>query len=294
MTEPFRAPVSILAVRPATRAPPPFMLPPPSQSPPRIPTRSPSGVVPVPVVVPIIPPVVSSPGRAIVLPSVRSINRVVTPPIPASVADTEEGRLFPIVPNPYKPIQGSSSGIPSRRAPGYEIIVPTVPRPSLPVVIPTVPPRSPPGTVPKSQIADLGTEPPVRPLPTAPTYSYPAIMTGRTPPIGEETPITVPIPNISISPLIGAFAYIKPVDVASYSISNESFPLPLEETQRPVILASAPLSIGIPTPTSYRTNEILSPNLVSPSLRFNPPIVPRSPTQGLAFLSPRVPSPSRI
>jgi len=117
-------------------------------------------------------------------------------------------------------------------------------------------------------------------------------MTGRTPPIGEETPVTVSVSDVVVS-RNGVFLYSRPVDIASFAISQESTPLPVEESQRPVILSRTSLPISVPAPPSipYRLSELLASNPSSPSLRFDPVLLsPRSPSRGLMSLYPRVPN----
>lgn len=281
-----RPPLSVLAVRPKTRAPPPLLIPSRSPAPPTIPTR---GILPVPTgpVVPTLPKL-PQPTSTIISPSNLPKSPSMTQLSTVQAFNVErEGILLPIIPIPYEPVlikqQGNTSSIlpspsvsspltnNSTVTPGLRVVVPTVSQSYIPKVVQEVVPRSPPQSPPpQSLIRGPITAAPPPNLPTSPIYRAPATMTGSNPPIGEEEPVLVPVTNYTLSPQ-GLVAYSSPIDVASFSISQESAPLPIQESLTPTILSSQLVSVPVP---SYRSEGTIpttqggQPKVATPSIRI--------------------------
>lgn len=140
MTTMQKEPLSVLAVRPKVKAPPPFSMP--VSAPP--PTKAPA-ILPVPQV-----------------PQVPTISNIVIvrplSPKPASAVKlqdsqlsrpSQEGYLIPIIPSPYQSTSSSVSGAPYLTSPSLKIVLPTVTKGTV-QVIPQSPPRSPVQSPPQS------------------------------------------------------------------------------------------------------------------------------------------------
>lgn len=244
--------ISLLAVRPKTKSPPPIRLPPPSRS---------NYIAP------------------ITIPKSK-----ITVNIPSSTNPRDiQGNLLPYTPNPYQPFGAGSSNLPP-----LSVVVPKVSQSYLPRVVPSVQARSPPRSFPQSQLRNVTSSSVI--LPTKVPISTPSIMAGKMPPVGEEKQIVMPITEIVPSSR-GLLSYTKAVDVGSYAIAN--MPLPLEQSQRPNIIATSSLHIPItPVPSvPYSLREVLSTSPASSALRVDPvlPSYARSPSRRLAGISSVIP-----
>ena len=268
-----RAPMSVLAVRPRTKAPPPLPIIPPSRPPTIVPSRAIAPILYGPVSrVPVVSSPITpsgSPGYKLPTQSGRSF---VDTHLESSSPD---GKLIPIIPNPYQradPSQPWNSR--SSRDSSLAIVSPTVSESRLPPVVPTFRPPLPAFPT-QSHVRDLEATTPMIQLPESRPISTIGTMTGKYPPRGETMPVLQPVVSVAHLPEQSVL-YSSPVDVASYSISQEEFPLPLEETLQPVVLSYR--SMPFPPPTfidvPYSLDEVIDPNPASPSLRFDPPIIP--------------------
>lgn len=252
-----RTPMSVLAVRPKTKSPPRILIPEPD-TPPSIPARA------------ILPASREQPNRP--LPPRRPVSS--TSSSTSFVRQTEEGLLLPYIPDHYEITSNNK----------VRVVVPTVSESSLPDVVPTTRPKSPPKANLQSQLNGL--RPSYTSLPATRPGSYPATLTGETPPINKGVSIPVPVLDLFKSSE-GTIAYTRPVDITSYALSQDETPLPLEISEQPVILSATNVQ-SLPPPPSipYRLEDLLSSNPAAPSLRYDPLILP---SRIQRPLSPRYP-----
>lgn len=242
---PVRTPLSVLAVRPKTKAPPPILHS----------SYSPSVNV------------------LANIPANYDETAEITMPL---MSPLDEPQLLPVTPNegillPIIYQRPSLLSSPKARNLGV-VTIPTVGR-QLPTVIPIVQPKSPLKNPPQSALFRSKSPSSRVTLPVAYPRSYPANMAGTFPPTGEEEQVIVNVPSVALSNK-GLISYSRPVDVMSYAISPDSSPLPLEETQQPVVLSPTPVTFAVPASSTaslpryisapIRSSKIARPMIIIP------------------------------
>ena len=245
---PVRTPLSVLAVRPKTKAPPPIFRA----------SSSPSVNV-----------------LANIPANYDETTEITMSPMPL-MSSLDEPQLLPVTPNegillPIIYQRPSLLRSPKARNLGVSTI-PTIGK-ELPAVIPIVQPKSPLKNPPQSALFKSKSPSSRSTLPIAYPRSYPANMVGTFPPTGEEEPVIVNVPSVALSSK-GLISYSRPVDVMSYAISSDSSPLPLEETQQPVVLSPTPLNFSVPIAsaaslpryisTPIRSSKVTRPVIIIP------------------------------
>ena len=275
LVRPNRAPISVLAARPRTLAPPPMPIPSTTPSAPTIPTR---GIV----LGPTIPIVPIYPQSGSTVQSPTRYNYTTS----ESFNVQREGRLIPIMPIPYESISvrqpdNSNASVMTTPnvVPSVKVVVPTVRESYIPQVIAEVAPQSPPRSPLQSLLRGSIKEIPPPNLPISSIYRQPGTMTGSNPPIGEEAAVLVPVTNYTTSRR-GLVAYSTPVDVASFSMSEEVAPLPVEESLRPSVISLQTVPVPIHSRLNERVGSRASPRVRSP-LPSIAPIIPVTQNQNI-------------
>lgn len=256
-----RSPLSVLAVRPITLSPPPIY-------------TAKSVITPKPSLQSIlpIPGSPTSPSKVplpTLIPNISNERRPISPRVPIEISEEgyittqnyrtslmsnpSEGQLLTYIPNPFQKVLVSTST--DVKIPTYEVILPTILPHSIKNVVAQVEPQSPSQSPRTLTIAS----PPPQKLQPSSIISKPAIMTGSNPPMGEKHPVLVSIPEPGSFPYDN-ITYSGPIDISSYSISQEEAPLVIRNIQSSNI--SKPPNMSLPQ-VNKSTQSYLPNNLTS-------------------------------